>query len=60
MVDSLKHGEKIGYIYHSKDSNIYKLINQEFKDYFDLYSETAAQGREARFYIVENNREVRH
>ena len=60
MVDSLKPGEKIGYIYHSKDSNIYKLINQEFKDYFDLYSETAAQGREARFYVVENNREVRH
>lgn len=51
--------EKIGYIYHDKDSNLYKLLSSEkYKDKIEFKSEAAAQGREARYYIVENNRDT--
>ena len=57
MVANLKDGEKIGYIWHNKDSKLYKLLDSDsYKDKIDFKNEAAAQGREARYYIVENNR----
>lgn len=51
------NGEKIGYIYHDKESKLYKLLqSSQYKDKIDAKSESAAQGLEARYYIVENNR----
>lgn len=53
IIPLLKPNEKIGYIYHSTDSPVYKMISDEFSDKVEMFSEAAAQGREARFYIVE-------
>ena len=60
MVSTLKDGEKIGYIYHSEDSELYKWIdtNAEIKNHIIPYQEKDAHGREAQYYIVENNREA--
>ncbi len=58
MVSNLKDGEKIGYIYHDKNTKLYKLLDSTYKDKIDFKSESAAQGREARYYIVENNRDL--
>lgn len=64
MIASLNPGEKIGYIHSygpgKEKSKIYRMIESEFAPHFDFYSETAAQGREARYYVVENNRELMH
>ena len=60
MVSNLNDGEKIGYIWHNKDSKLYKLLSSDpYKDKVDFKNETAAQGREARYYIVENNRDTK-
>ena len=57
MVANLTEGEKIGYIYHSTKTKLYNLLNSDtYKDKIDFKNEVAAQGREARYYIVENNR----
>jgi hypothetical protein len=49
MVSTLKDGEKIGYIYHSEDSELYKWIdtNAEIKNHIIPYQEKDAHGREA-------------
>lgn len=60
MVASLDSNEKIGYIYSSEDSSVYKLIKSQFADHFDFYKDIDAQGREARYYIVENDRTLGH
>lgn len=64
MVATLQPDEKIGYIHSygpgKSKSKIYKMIEDNFGQYFDFYSEKAAQGREARYYVVENNRELTH
>lgn len=64
MVDSLNPGEKIGY-FHSwgpgkEKSRIHKMIESEFRQYFDLFHEKDAQGKEARYYIIENDRSLYH
>ena len=64
MVDSLNPGEKIGY-FHSwgpgkEKSRIHKMIESEFKQYFDIFHEKDAQGKEARYYIIENDRSLYH
>lgn len=57
-LDAESH-EKIGYIYHKKGTKLYDLLNSDqYKDKIDFKSEAAAQGREARYYIVENNRSI--
>ena len=57
MISHLEDGEKIGYIYHDKNTNLYKLLSSDkYKDKIDFKSETDAQGLEAKYYIVENNR----
>lgn len=64
MVDSLNPGEKIGY-FHSwgpgkEKSRIHKMIESEFRQYFDTFNEKDAQGKEARYYIIENDRSLYH
>lgn len=64
MVDSLNPGEKIGY-FHSwgpgkEKSRIHKMIESEFRQYFDIFHEKDAQGGEARYYIIENDRSLYH
>ena len=64
MVDSLNPGEKIGY-FHSwgpgkEKSRIHKMIEYEFRQYFDTFHEKDAQGKEARYYIIENDRSLYH
>lgn len=64
MVDSLNPGEKIGY-FHSwgpgkEKSRIHKMIESEFRQYFDTFHEKDAQGKEARYYIIENDRSLYH
>ena len=64
MVDSLNPGEKIGYSHSwgpgKEKSRIHKMIESEFKQYFDLFHEKDAQGKEARYYIIENDRTLYH
>lgn len=50
--------EKIGYIYYKKGTKLYNLLSSDtYKDKIDFKNEAAAQGNEARYYIVENNRD---
>ena len=58
MISTLKPDEKIGYIYHDVNSELYKwLTTQEgVKEHIQPYLEKDAHGREAQYYIVENNR----
>lgn len=45
---------KIGYIYHSKDTDLYKYLEENFKDKIEFYKDSEAQGLEGQYYIVEN------
>jgi hypothetical protein len=61
MLSTLKPDEKIGYIYNAKQaetSALYKWLttDAEVKDRIQPYLEKDAHGREAQYYIVENNR----
>ena len=61
MLRTLKPDEKIGYIYNAKQaetSALYKWLTTdvEVKDRIQPYLEKDAHGREAQYYIVENNR----
>lgn len=58
MVSTLRTDEKIGYIYSDTNSELYKwLTTQEgVKEHIQPYLEKDAHGREAQYYIVENNR----
>ena len=58
MIDTLKEGEKIGYIYHDENSDLYKWITSTagIKEHIQSYTEKDAHGEEAQYYIVETNR----
>ena len=60
MVSTLKPGEKIGYIYSDTSSELYQWVTTQegIKEHIQLYSEKDAHGREAQYYIVENNRKA--
>ena len=59
MLKTLKEGEKINFIYGSKDSEIYKYLtdlNEKFEDSrgkINFVEAGAAQGEEAQYYIVD-------
>lgn len=54
MIQTLKPGEKIGYIYHSTDSPIYKALQQEkYKQHIDFRKGSSALGAENQYYIQE-------
>lgn len=59
MISTLKDGEKIGYIYHKQESELYKWLTEDpdISQHIVPYQEKDAHGREAQYYIVENNRE---
>ena len=54
MVDTLKEGEKIGYVYTDSTSELYKLLTTEFSDHIQLYKGSSAQGLEGQYFIIEN------
>ena len=59
IIPNLKENEKIGYIYHSEESNLYKLLTSDkYKDKVSLYKNNEAQGKEGDYYIVELSPEI--
>ena len=60
MIANLQDGEQIGYIWNDSNSKLYKLLSQDkYKGKILFKNEVAAQGAEARYYIVETNRSIR-
>lgn len=54
IIPNLKEDEKIGYIYYSEESDLYKLLTSDkYKDKVSLYKNNEAQGKEGNYYIVE-------
>lgn len=53
MIDTLKPGQKIGYIHNGDESELYKYLTENFKDKIDLFEGDQAQGLEGQYYIVE-------
>lgn len=47
--------EKIGYIYHDENSELYKYLNDNYSDKIVKYKDSEAQGLEGQYYIVEND-----
>ena len=47
--------EKIGYIYHDTNTELYKLLTTKYKDKVIPYKDSDAQGLEGKYYIVEND-----
>ena len=58
MISTLKEGEKIGYIYSDINSELYQWLTSTVgvKEHIQPYLEKDAHGREAQYYIVENDR----
>lgn len=56
MISTLKEGEKIGYIYYSTDTPVYKtLFESTYKDKIDWHEGDSAQGLEGQYYVIEVN-----
>lgn len=56
LIATLKPDEKIGFIYSSKDSELYKALNVSgIKEHLDLKPKGIAQGSEARYYIIDGS-----
>lgn len=56
MLSTLKEGETIGFIYDNTESDTYKMLNSlpsEKRDKIEFLSEDAAQGDEAKYFIVD-------
>lgn len=54
MIDTLKEGQKIGYIYTDKASPIYAALSQDqYKNFIDFREGGSAQGLEGQYYIIE-------
>ena len=53
MMDTTK--DKIGYIYHDENTELYKYLSENFKDKINFYKDSDAQGLEGQYYIVENS-----
>ena len=54
MIDTLKKGQKIGYIYTDKASPIYAALSQDqYKNFIDFREGGSAQGLEGQYYIIE-------
>ncbi len=54
MIDTLKEGQKIGYIYTDKTSPIYAALSQDqYKNFIDFREGGSAQGLEGQYYIIE-------
>lgn len=56
MINTLKEGQKIGYIYTDKNSPIYAALSKdEYKNFIDFREGGSAQGLEGQYYIIEAN-----
>lgn len=56
MIETLKDGQKIGYIYTNKSSAIYQALSQDqYKNFIDFREGGSAQGLEGQYYIIETN-----
>lgn len=56
MINTLKKGEKIGYIYSDKESALFKALNTDtYKEFIDFREGGSAQGLESQYYIIEAN-----
>lgn len=55
LMVSTSGDEKIGYIYHNTDTELYKLLTTKYKDKIIPFKDSDAQGLEGKYYIVENN-----
>lgn len=55
LMVSTSGDEKIGYIYHDTDTELYKLLTTKYKDKVIPYKDSDAQGLEGKYYIVEND-----
>lgn len=54
LINTLKEGEKIGYIYTDVSSPIYKLLSSDgYSNFIDFKEGSAALGLEGRYYIIE-------
>ena len=54
MVSTLKPDQKIGYVYNSTDTQLYKLLTSDaYKDKVELLPGTTSQGKEGQYYIIE-------
>jgi hypothetical protein len=55
MIPHLKDGEKIGFIYYSDTSELYKLLmsDSSIANYIEKHQGNSAQGKEGKFWIVE-------
>ena len=60
MVNTLKEGESIGYVYYDSDSELYKWLTttEGIKEHITAYTEQDAHGRESQYYIIESNRDT--
>lgn len=55
LMVSTSGDEKIGYIYHNTNTELYKLLTTKYKDKIIPYKDSDAQGLEGKYYIVEND-----
>ncbi len=55
LMVSTSGDEKIGYIYHDTNTELYKLLTTKYKDKIVPYKDSDAQGLEGKYYIVEND-----
>lgn len=55
LMVSTSGDEKIGYIYHNTDTELYKLLTTKYKDKIIPFKDSDAQGLEGKYYIVEND-----
>lgn len=55
LMVSTSGDEKIGYIYHDTNTELYRLLTTKYKDKIIPYKDSDAQGLEGKYYIVEND-----
>lgn len=54
MINTLKNGEKIGYICDDTSSELYQILSSDqYKPYIDIKEGGSAQGLESQYYIIE-------
>lgn len=56
LIKKLQPKEKLGFIYQSKDSKLYKTLRDRYgEDKIEFYYKNSAQGKEARYFIYETD-----
>lgn len=55
LMMSTTENEKVGYIYHDENSELYKYLTTNYADKIDPKKDSDAQGLEGKYYIVETD-----